>query len=54
MKRRPQCNRVENDDVLTYNAHGNFVGYFKIDPQLNPLRDEPHFAGLLKKAGFPQ
>jgi hypothetical protein len=37
-----------------YNAHSNFVGYFKIDPQLNPLRADPRFKALLKKSGFPQ
>ena len=37
-----------------YDAHSNFVGYLKIDPQLNPLRDDPRFAALLRKAGFPQ
>jgi TolB-like protein/Tfp pilus assembly protein PilF len=37
-----------------YNSHSNFVGYFKIDPLLNPLRDDPRFAVLLKRAGFPQ
>jgi hypothetical protein len=30
-----------------------FVGYLKIDPQLNPSRDDPRFAALLKKSGFP-
>jgi serine/threonine protein kinase/tetratricopeptide (TPR) repeat protein len=40
------------DDVLA--LHSNFVGYFKIDPQLNPLRDDPRFTALLKKSGFPQ
>ena len=37
-----------------YNSHSNFVGYFKIDPQLNPLRDDPRFKVLLKKSGFEQ
>lgn len=37
-----------------YNAHSNFVGYFKIDPLLNPLRDDPRFKALLKKSGFPE
>jgi len=37
-----------------YAAHSNFVGYLKIDPQLNPLRDDPRFTALLKKSGFPQ
>lgn len=37
-----------------YNSHSNLIGYFKIDPQLNPLRDDPRFKVLLKKSGFPQ
>jgi len=37
-----------------YAAHSNFLGYLKIDPQLNPLRDDPRFTALLKKSGFPQ
>jgi TolB-like protein len=37
-----------------YAAHSNLVGYFKIDPLLNPLRDDPRFKGLLKKSGFPE
>jgi eukaryotic-like serine/threonine-protein kinase len=37
-----------------YNLHSNFVGYFKIDPQLNPLRDDARFEALLKKSGFPE
>jgi eukaryotic-like serine/threonine-protein kinase len=37
-----------------YNAHSNLVGYFKIDPLLNPLRDDPRFKALLKKSGFPE
>jgi len=37
-----------------YNSHSNLVGYFKIDPLLNPLRDDPRFKALLKKSGFPQ
>lgn len=37
-----------------YNSHSNFVGYFKIDPLLNPLREDPRFKALLKKSGFPE
>ena len=39
---------------VVYNSHSNFVGYFKIDPLLNPLRDDPRFTALLKKSGFPE
>jgi eukaryotic-like serine/threonine-protein kinase len=37
-----------------YNARSNLIYYIKIDPQLNPLRDDPRFTALLKKSGFPQ
>ena len=37
-----------------YNSHSNFMGYFKIDPLLNPLREDPRFKVLLKKSGFPE
>ena len=37
-----------------YAAHSNFLGYLKIDPQLNPLRDDPRFTALLTKSGFRQ
>ena len=37
-----------------YNAHSNFIGHFKVDPQLSPLRDDPRFKALLKKSGFPE
>ena len=37
-----------------YDVHSNFVGYFKIDPSLNPLRNDPRFAALLKKSGFQE
>src|SRR5215471_11657704 len=43
---------VALDEV--YAKHSNYVGYLKIDPQLNPLRDDPRFTALLKKSGFPQ
>ena len=39
---------------VVYNSHSNFVGYFKIDPLLNPLRNDPRFTALLKKSGFPE
>jgi len=35
-----------------YNALSNLVGYFKIDPQLNPVRTDPRFVALLMTAGF--
>ncbi|HSE34255.1 MAG TPA: hypothetical protein VLA93_21960 [Pyrinomonadaceae bacterium] len=37
-----------------YEAHSNFVGHFKIDPQLNPLHAAARFATLLKKSGLAQ
>jgi len=29
-------------------------GYLYVDPQLDPVRGDPRFRELLKKAGFPQ
>jgi hypothetical protein len=29
------------------------VGFVKIDPVMKPLRDDPRFQSLLKRAGFP-
>jgi len=49
----------ENDKAFAaleevYDAHSNFVGYFRIDPQLNPLHADARFATLLKKSGLAQ
>src|SRR6266550_2999966 len=30
-----------------------FFGFVKIDPFMKPLRDDPRFAELLKRIGFP-
>lgn len=37
-----------------YKTHSNFIGYFKIDPLLKPLHDDPRYKALLKKLGFPE
>jgi hypothetical protein len=35
-------------------ARCDLVGFEKVDPYLNPLRDDPRFQEVLKKAGFPE
>ncbi len=37
-----------------YDKHDQFILFMKIDPFMNPLRDDPRFEELLKKLGFPQ
>lgn len=34
--------------------HEYFIGFMKVDPFMNPLRDDPRFREVLKKAGLPQ
>ena len=34
--------------------HEQFIGFMKVDPFMNPLRGDPRFAEVMKKAGLPQ
>ncbi len=34
--------------------HEQFIGFMKLDTFLNPLRDDPRFLEIIKKAGLPQ
>jgi eukaryotic-like serine/threonine-protein kinase len=37
-----------------YENHESPLQWLKVEPQLDPLRDDPRFKELLKKVGFPQ
>ena len=34
--------------------HEYFIGFMKVDPFMNPLRDDPRFIEIMKKVGLPQ
>ncbi len=40
-----------NEAIETKDQH---TGQMKVDPYMNPLRDDPRFQEVLKKAGFPE
>ena len=41
-----------NEAIETKDQH--ITEWLKIDPYMNPLRDDPRFQEVLKKAGFPE
>jgi adenylate cyclase len=42
---------ILNEAIETKDQH---TGQMKVDPYMNPLRDDPRFQEVLKKAGFPE
>ena len=49
----------ENDKAIrelekAYEERSTFILILKLDPRLDPIRDDPRFGDLVKKVGFPE
>ena len=51
-----ELNEIDNAFAMLEQAlaeHSQFIAWFKMDPLMGPLRADPRYPALLKRAGFP-